>query len=155
MTPSRNRVVLGGDPGKYTITAMPQGVVTNASSFPHGLRIAENLARERGCALFNDTGHEPLTGDMGPSHLIDNPRVFVVNSSGEWLVCVMGRAGLERCFIGPAAERAARRHGDKLFATFRDMALAEQVRRDRIKELRRDEQQKLADQRREPSGVAR
>jgi hypothetical protein len=139
MTPSRNRVVLGGEPGNYTITAMPQGVVTNASSFPHGLRIAENVARERCCALFNDTGHEPLAGDMGPSHLIDSPRVFVVFEGGEWVVCVMGRAGLEQCFIGPAAEKNAHRYGRKLFSAYRDTALAEQARRDRIKALRRSE----------------
>ena len=139
MTPSRNRVVFGGEPGAYTITALPQGIVTNASRFAHGLRIAENLARERCCALDNVTGHEPLTGDAGPSHLIDNPRVFVIFDGDEWVVCVMGRAGLEQCFIGPAAEKSAHRYGRKLFNAFRDMALAEQARRDRIKSLRRSE----------------
>jgi hypothetical protein len=139
MTPSRNRVVLGGEPGAITITAWPQGVVTNAARFAHALRIAENIARERSCALFNETGLEPLSGDAGPSHLIDSPRVFVINDAGEWIVCVMGRPGLEQCFIGPNAERAARRHGDKLFAAFCEMAIAEQGRRDRIKELKRND----------------
>ena len=139
MRQSDNRVDLDGKYGAYNVTARPQNIVINAIAFSHGLRIAENLAAERCCALFNLTGHEPLTGDAGPSHLIDNPRVFVIFDGDEWVVCVMGRAGLEQCFIGPAAEKSAHRYGRKLFNAFRDMALAEQARRDRIKSLRRSE----------------
>ena len=134
-----NRVVLAGMPSAYTITAMPQGVMTTARGFAHGLRMAENLVRERSCAFFNDTDHKPLSGDYGPSHLVGNPRIFVIYEAGEWIVCVSGRPDLERCFIGPAAENSAHKHGRKLFNACRDMALAEQARRDRIKSLRRTE----------------
>ncbi|WP_395001539.1 hypothetical protein [Sphingomonas sp.] len=140
---SANRVVFGGGPGAYTITAMPQGVVTNASSFPHGLRIAENLARERCCALDNATGHKPLTGDAGPHHLTGSPVIFVIDEGDAWAVVVLsppwGFGPCGQSFVGPNATRAAERYARQLFDQFRQLAIAEQTRRDRIKQLKRSE----------------
>ena len=140
--PSPHRVVISGDPGSYRVTTFPAGIACEVRRFADALRLGEARARERSCALVNDTAQKPLSGDAGPIHLIGSPIIFVVDEGDARAVVVMSRPwGFGPCgqsFVGPNAGRAADRYGRKLFDRFRQMAIAEQARRDRIKSLKRD-----------------
>ena len=140
--PSPHRVVISGDPGSYLVTTLPTGISCEVQRFADALRLGEARARERSCALVNDTSHKPLTGDAGPQHLVGSPIIFIIDEGDASTVVVMSAPwGFGPCgqsFVGPNAARAADRYGRKLFDQFRQMALAEQARRDRIKSLKRD-----------------
>ena len=139
--PSPHRVVISGDPGSYRVTTLPTGISCEVQRFADALRLGEARARERSCALVNDTSHKPLIGDSGPQHLVGSPIIFVVDEGDAWAVVVMsppwGFGPCGQSFVGPNAGRAADRYGRKLFEQFRQMAIAEQARRDRIKQLKR------------------
>ena len=141
MTPSHNRVVIGGVPGCYQITTLPMGTTCEVQRFADALRIGSARARDRSCALVNDTAHQPLSGDAGPHDLIGSPVIFVVDEGDAWAVVVLsppwGFGPCGQSFVGPNAARGAERYARKLFDQFRQMAIAEQARRDRIKQLRR------------------
>ena len=139
--PSPHRVVISGDPGSYRVTTLPTGIFCEVRRFTDALRVGEARARERSCVLVNDTAHKPVTGDAGPIHLLGSPIIFVVDEADAWAVVVMsppwGFGPCGQSFVGPNAAGAADRYGRKLFELFRQMALAEQARRDRIKSLKR------------------
>ena len=140
--PSPHRVVISGDPGSYRVTTLPTGISCEVQRFADALRLGESRARERSCALVNDTSHKPLTGDAGPQHLVGSPIIFIIDECDAWAVVVMsapwGFGPCGQCFVGPNAAGAADRYGRKLFDQFRQMAFAEQARRDRISSLKRD-----------------
>ena len=139
--PSPHRVVISGDPGSYRVTTLPTGISCEVQRFADALRVGEARARERSCALVNDTAHKPLTGDAGPQHLVGSPIIFVTDEADAWAVVVMsppwGFGPCGQSFVGANAARAADRYGRKLFEQFRQMAIVEQARRDRIKQLKR------------------
>jgi hypothetical protein len=156
-TLSPHRVAISGSHPDYRVTIMPQGIAQSVSSFPAALQLAEKIARERLTALHNETAHQPMSGDAGPSHLLGSPSIFVIEEGGEAMVCVLnspwGCASAETIFLGPRAGERAQAHGAKLLSAMRSMAIAEQCRRDRMKELARAERQAHSDQRRDRSGV--
>ena len=139
--PSPHRVVISGDPGSYRVTTLPAGITCEARRFADALRLGEARARERSCVLVNDTAYKPVSGDAGPIHLLGSPIIFVVDEGDAWAVVVMsppwGFGPCGQSFVGPNAARAADRYGRELFDQFRQMAIAEQARRDRIKQLKR------------------
>jgi len=139
--PSPHRVVISGDPGNYRVTTLPAGITCEARRFADALRLGEARARERSCMLVNDTAHKPVSGDAGPQHLVGSPIIFIINEVDAWAVVVMsppwGFGPCGQSFVGPRGSAAAQRYGHKLFEQFRQMAIAEQARRDRIKQLKR------------------
>ena len=141
--PSPHRVVIDGEPGAYSITVLPHGTKYAASRFSDALALGDKLRGERACGLFNDTAIKALTGDRGPAHLIGGPLIFVVDE-GDCVEVTMlfgprAFGPKSQAFVGPNAASAAERFGRKQFNSLRAMALIEQARIERMKELRRRE----------------
>lgn len=136
----RRCVVIDGAPGAHTVSDQPIGITSIVTRFADALRLADSRARERSCEV-HIASPLPLVGDRGPLHAIDSPAVYVVSDGDSWEVIVRNapwaHGGCNQSFVGPNAAGAADRYGRKLFEQFRDMAIAEQARRDRIKQLTR------------------
>ena len=141
--PSPHRVVIDGEPGAYSVTVLPHGTKYAVSRFSDVLMLGDKLRCERACGLFNDTAIKPLAGDRGPAHLIGGPLIFVVDEGDCWeVVMLFGPRAFgpkSQAFVGPNAAQAAERFGRMQFNSLRAMALAEHVRIERMKELRRRE----------------
>lgn len=136
----RRCVVIDGAPGAYSVADHPVGSECIVGRFGDALRLAENRARDRSCEV-HIASPLPLTGDRGPIHAIDSPAIYVVDEGDGWAVIVRnqpwGFGACDQSFVGSRGSAAAQRYGHKLFEQFRQMAIAEQARRDRIKQLKR------------------
>ena len=143
--PLRRHVAIEADQAGYLVALRPTGPSQPCSSFIHATRVAFGLAAEHSCQVNNASGWSRIKGDAGPQHLIGSPWVFCVREpDASWAVVVWNcprrdRDLAERSYLGELAEASAKRHADRLFANFRQRALDEQARLERIKELTRKE----------------
>ena len=143
--PQRRHVAIEPDPAGYLVALRPTGPSQPCRSFIYATRLAFAWAAEHSCQVNNASGWSPIKGDAGPQHLIGSPWVFCVREpDASWLVlvwnCPRRDSHLERMtYLGEQAEASAKRRADQLFAHFRQRALDEQARLERIKELTRKE----------------
>ena len=143
--PQRRHVAIEPDAAGYLVAIRPTGPGQPCRSFIHATRVAFGWAAEHSCQVNNASGWSPIKGDAGPQHLIGSPWVFCVREpDASWAVVVWccprrDREHDERSFLGERAETLAKRRADQLFAHFRQRALDEQSRLERIKELTRKE----------------
>ena len=144
--PQRRHVAIEPDAAGYLVALRPTGPSQPCRSFVHASLVAFGWAAEHSCCQVNNaSGWSPLKGDTGPQHLIGSPWVFCVREpDASWAVAVWNcprrdSHWAEMTYLGEQAETSARRRADQLFAHFRQRALDEPSRLERIKELTRKE----------------